>query len=138
MLRPDQGIDIVAHTAKGPQIKAQVRRRPDKVPVDGVRFQKELSRNCFSARYISPDSSSKPILSFTARLSSCLPLRFARYSEWRYGEAAMVAQMRTLPRFAACARPPIVQAVKLNGLNRAGFAVVALIKKRTYLNGSRA
>ena len=38
---PDQGIDIVAHTdplgVKGPRIKAQVKRRSDKVPVDGVR-----------------------------------------------------------------------------------------------------
>jgi restriction system protein len=38
---PDQGIDIVAHTdplgVKGPRIKAQVKRRSDRVPVDGVR-----------------------------------------------------------------------------------------------------
>ncbi len=38
---PDQGIDIVAHMdplgVKGPRIKAQVKRRSDKVPVDGVR-----------------------------------------------------------------------------------------------------
>jgi len=38
---PDKGIDIVAHTdplgVKGPRIKAQVKRRADKVAVDGVR-----------------------------------------------------------------------------------------------------
>jgi restriction system protein len=38
---PDKGIDIVAHGdplgVKGPRIKAQVKRRADKVPVDGVR-----------------------------------------------------------------------------------------------------
>jgi restriction system protein len=38
---PDQGIDIVAHTdplgVNGPRIKVQVKRRSDKVPVDGVR-----------------------------------------------------------------------------------------------------
>lgn len=38
---PDQGIDIVAHTdplgVKGPCIKAQVKRRTDRLPVDGVR-----------------------------------------------------------------------------------------------------
>jgi restriction system protein len=38
---PDRGIDIVAHVdplgVKGPRIKAQVKRRGDKVSVDGVR-----------------------------------------------------------------------------------------------------
>jgi restriction system protein len=38
---PDKGIDIVAHVdplgVKGPRIKAQVKRRSDKIPVDGVR-----------------------------------------------------------------------------------------------------
>jgi restriction system protein len=38
---PDKGIDIVAHVdplgVKGPRIKAQVKRRRDKVAVDGVR-----------------------------------------------------------------------------------------------------
>ncbi len=38
---PDKGIDIVAHVdplgVKGPRIKAQVKRRSDKVAVDGVR-----------------------------------------------------------------------------------------------------
>lgn len=38
---PDKGIDIVAHVdplgVKGPRIKAQVKRRADKVNVDGVR-----------------------------------------------------------------------------------------------------
>jgi restriction system protein len=38
---PDKGIDIVAHVdplgVKGPRIKAQVKRRTDKVAVDGVR-----------------------------------------------------------------------------------------------------
>lgn len=38
---PDKGIDIVAHTdplgVKGPRIKAQVKRKVDKVAVDGVR-----------------------------------------------------------------------------------------------------
>lgn len=38
---PDKGIDIVAHAdplgVKGPRIKAQVKRRADKVAVDGVR-----------------------------------------------------------------------------------------------------
>lgn len=38
---PDRGIDIVAHVdplgVKGPRIKAQVKRRADKVSVDGVR-----------------------------------------------------------------------------------------------------
>jgi restriction system protein len=38
---PDKGIDIVAHTdplgVKGPRIKAQVKRRADKVAVDGIR-----------------------------------------------------------------------------------------------------
>lgn len=38
---PDKGIDIVAHVdplgVKGPRIKAQVKRRADKVAVDGIR-----------------------------------------------------------------------------------------------------
>lgn len=38
---PDRGIDIIAHSdplgVKGPRIKAQVKRRTDKVTVDGVR-----------------------------------------------------------------------------------------------------
>ncbi len=38
---PDKGIDIVAHTdplgVKGPRIKVQVKRRADKIAVDGVR-----------------------------------------------------------------------------------------------------
>ncbi|MCK9276004.1 MAG: restriction endonuclease [Syntrophales bacterium] len=38
---PDRGIDIVAHTdplgVKGPRIKVQVKRRADKIAVDGVR-----------------------------------------------------------------------------------------------------
>lgn len=38
---PDKGIDIVAHVdplgVKGPRIKAQVKRRKDKITVDGVR-----------------------------------------------------------------------------------------------------
>src|SRR5438552_12539790 len=38
---PDKGIDIVAHVdplgVKGPRIKAQVKRRADKVTVDGLR-----------------------------------------------------------------------------------------------------
>ncbi len=38
---PDKGIDIVAHVdplgVKGPRIKAQVKRRAEKVTVDGVR-----------------------------------------------------------------------------------------------------
>src|SRR5690606_20760239 len=38
---PDQGIDIVAHAdplgVKGPRIKAQVKRKKDRITVDGVR-----------------------------------------------------------------------------------------------------
>ncbi|MCK9276354.1 MAG: Mrr restriction system protein [Syntrophales bacterium] len=38
---PDRGIDIVAHTdplgVKGPRIKVQVKRRADKITVDGIR-----------------------------------------------------------------------------------------------------
>lgn len=38
---PDKGIDIIAHVdplgVKGPRIKAQVKRRADKITVDGVR-----------------------------------------------------------------------------------------------------